>query len=303
MSVSSRNLCAAQPLFLDKAPWRRFSEFLGSPNGRCSVLNEILTELQFHFSVVDMGGSRHFFVSSTGKERPRRVLVAHYDSVTGSDGANDNASSVFVLICAAQILAQKTNIPWMMIFTDNEELAGNKGIRAQGSYLLGKALKNTDLACASFFVFDSCGRGDTLIISTSADLLIKNETGGGIAHTQKDLKNLRDTAMNAAGHSVLKNYMLLPTPFSDDVGFLQAGLTAQMLTMLPADEAAAFAQLSRANPKYIQALINRDLQEELDMNALPSTWQFLNGPDDTEDNLTPEYFPGIIKYAVQLAAV
>ncbi|GMO15234.1 MAG: Zn-dependent exopeptidase M28 [Spirochaetaceae bacterium] len=301
VNVKTAGNSAARHIFFEKPPWNRFADFIEPKNNRGMILGEILDELNFHFSVVQMGGSRHFFVSSEGKQRPCRVLVAHYDSITGCAGANDNASSVFILICAARILFEKRNFPWMIIFTDNEELAGNRGIRAQGSYLLGKALKNTDLYGASFFVFDSCGCGDTLIISTSADLLLKKETGSSVAKKQKNFMDLRNTALLAAEHSSLQNYMLLPAPFSDDVGFLHAGLAAQMVTMLPANEAAGFAQLSRANPKYIQALINRDLQEELDMNALPATWRVLNSSGDTEDKLTPEHFQSIIKYAITLA--
>ncbi|MDR2468197.1 MAG: Zn-dependent exopeptidase M28 [Spirochaetaceae bacterium] len=299
--MDQRRVSHAQSLQSRGAPYHKFSEFINPVHDRFTVLNALLSELDFHYSVVQFGDSRHFFVSSTGKERPARVLAAHYDSVTGSPGANDNASSVFILVRAALELKKKTGIPWMVIFTDNEELAGEKGIRAQGSYLLGRGLKNTDLAGADFFVFDSCGRGDTLIISTTADYIMKKETGGGIATAQKKLKDLRNNAMLAAEHSSQQHYMLLPTPFSDDAGFLHAGLAAQMITTLPGSEAAAFASLSRANPRYTHALFNRDLQKELDMTLLPATWNRLNGPEDTEEFLTPEYFAGMVKFAITLA--
>lgn len=280
-------------------PYHKFNEFIDPSADRFKVLFALLTELDLHFSVVNFAESRHFFISSSTKERPASVLVAHYDAAEGSPGANDNASSVFILISVAMELYGaecKNKKPWMVILTDNEELGGT-GIRSQGSYLLGRGLKNTDLAGAAFYVFDSCGRGDTLIISTITDYILKNETGGSIAVVRKRRDDLRNNAFSAAQRSQMNNFMLLPAPFSDDAGFLYAGLASQMLTMLPRDEAASFASLSRSRPEYVNALVSSKIRAGIDPSKLPETWNILNTPDDTAEKLTPENIPSLIKLA------
>ena len=288
--------------FFAEAPFHRFRDFIKPQSDRFSLLNAILMEFGFHYSVVKFGDSRHFFVSSPLKEKPESALVAHYDTVCGSPGANDNASSVFILLSAALELKKNASFPWMIIFTDNEELGAEKGLRAQGAYRLAAGLKNTALSGADFFVFDSCGRGNTLIISTAADILLKKETSESAAETQKKLIELRQNALFAAEHSTSHNFMLLPTPFSDDAGFLLAGLAAQMITVLPQNEAADFAQITRANINYTRALLSREGQEKVNMNLIPETWRLLNGPEDGEETLNPEYFSGTLSFALSLAS-
>jgi hypothetical protein len=279
------------------APYHRFADFIDRSKDRWTILNELFIELDFHYSVVPFAGSRHFFVSSRSKERPRTVLAAHYDSVADSPGANDNASSVFMLIhTAIELYRQRAAPPWLFIFTDNEETDAERGIQAQGAYLLGRGLKNTALCAADFYVLDSSGRGDTLVISTMADSLMKKEQGGGIASAQKRLHDLRNNALAAAERSAIRNFMLLPAPFSDDAGFLYAGLSAQMLTVLPAAEAAAFASLSRSQPRYVRALTSREERQGLDMSLLPETWSLINTPRDTPESLTPEHLSGFLSF-------
>jgi hypothetical protein len=280
-------------------PRDSFRRFATAGADRFLLLDSLLCALKLHYSVVRFAGSRHFFVSSRLKERPRSVLLAHYDAACGSPGANDNASSVFILILAALELSREADGPWMVIFTDKEEVSGALGIRAQGAYTLALGLKNTGLAKAGFYVFDSCGRGDTLIFSTIADNLTKNEGGRGAASARKKLLDLRNAAFKAAGRS-FDNFMLLPAPFSDDAGFLHAGLAAQMITVLPRAEAAAFASLSRARPEYIGALVSSAPRQIVEEGLLPGTWRMLNGPDDSEDKLSAQLIPQLVKFAVSL---
>jgi hypothetical protein len=229
------------------------------------------------------------------------VFLAHYDAATDSPGANDNASGVFVLLATAIELNKRPNQPWLIIFTDKEEISAGEGLRAQGSFLLAKGLKSTGFADADFYVFDACGRGDTLIISTIADYLLKNEAGLGVAQIQKKLQDLRDRAIAAIGSSFSGRQILLATPFSDDAGFLRAGLAAQTITVLPKDEAASFTRLSRVHPEYIGALVSREYREGLDADQIPRTWRLINGPNDKFAELNPEILPLVAKFAVNLA--
>ena len=284
------------------APYHRFKDFIDRSKDRQTILNELFIELDFHYSVVPFAGSRHFLVSSRSKEHPRTALVAHYDSVEGSPGANDNASSVFMLIhTAIELYRRPAAPPWLFIFTDNEETNAERGIQGQGAYALGRALKNTALGSSDFYVLDSCGRGDTLLISTTADYLMKKEHGGGIASAQKRLHDLRSHALMTAERTSIHNFMLLPAPFSDDAGLLYAGLSAQLLTVLPAAEAAAFASLSRSQPRYVRALTSREERHGLDVSRLPETWSLLNTPRDTLESLTPEHLGGFLSFTLALA--
>lgn len=236
-------------------------------------------------------------------------MVAHYDRVAGSEGANDNAAAVFMLLDAALRLRINAHgkqgsigkeTPFFFIWTDNEELKKGQHLTAQGSYALAKACIKTDLHNALFFIFDACGRGDTLIISTTTDYLLKHESGEAVAVTKKERGLLRRTALEAAAKTQNGAFLLLPTPFSDDAGFLRAGITAQTITVLPKDEAQQFASLSRSNPLCIDALFNENLRHEQENASMPQTWQILNSAQDTREKLTPDHFESVVRFIIAL---
>jgi hypothetical protein len=92
--------------------------------------------------------------------------------------------------------------------------------------------------------------------------------------------------------------LLVPTPFSDDAGFLRAGLAAQTITVLPGSEASSLASLLRTKPELINALVSRDAQDA--RLLLPATWRRLNGPGDTPGKLTPQHFKRVVNFAYEL---
>jgi hypothetical protein len=98
----------------------------------------------------------------------------------------------------------------------------------------------------------------------------------------------------------MNRVLLLATPFSDDAGFLRAGIAAQTITVLPAAEAAQLASLLRNKPGFIDALISREAQEHQDRLLIPETWRSLNGPRDGTDRLTPENYKQIVRFACAL---
>jgi hypothetical protein len=202
-----------------------------------------------------------------------------------------------LLIAAALELKKMPNQSWLIIFTDKEELSSGESLRDQGSYLLARGLKNTDIAQADFFVFDACGRGDTLIISTAADNLIKSETGFAAAHIQQKLRKLHSKANAAADRIFDAKHLSLPTPFSDNAGFLRAGLAAGTITLLPEKEASDLARISRINSNYAGALVNSKFRAYVDTAHIPLTWRLMNSPDDTIEHLNPEIFSKMIKFA------
>ncbi|MDR2100965.1 MAG: M28 family peptidase [Treponema sp.] len=297
---------------LGKAPYHRFKDFIAPGADRFAILQDLLDELRFAFSVVTAGGNRHIFVASgparlsgkpglAGEEKTAgMVLVAHYDRTEGSPGANDNGAAVFMLIETALKMRENNLSRWMIIFTDKEELVLGEGIRDQGSYTLGKHLREGGFEHTRVFIFDACGTGDTLIISTMADHLLKNEPGQGTARTRHLVAQLRGRALETARRLLLDKVLLLPTPFSDDAGFLRAGIAAQTITVLPAEEAAPFVSLLRNKPDLVNALVSRDSQELHDRNFIPKTWRRLNGPGDNQYQLTPRHFGQVVRFAYAL---
>lgn len=89
--------------------------------------------------------------------KPRLVLGAHYDSVPGSTGANDNGSGVVVLLSwLRRALAHPPQFPLEVVFFDLEEL-GQLGSRA---YLDQVGAANI----LAMINLDICGVGDTLLV-------------------------------------------------------------------------------------------------------------------------------------------
>jgi hypothetical protein len=285
-------------------PYHRFSDFIDTKQNRFDVLVSLLDEMKLPASVVTMAERRHIFIPSSSGRAPGRkaltVFVAHYDRVADSPGANDNGAAVFMLIEAALRLRGRWADGWLIILTDKEELACGEGLKAQGAYRLALCLKETHLESGNFFIFDSCGRGDTLVISRTADCLLKNEHGGTIAPLKNRLRLLQQRAVEAAKRRFAGRFLLLPTPFSDDAGFLRAGLAAQTITVLPRNEGADLLAAVRGNEAYAAALISREQRRRHGMEHIPKTWQLQNGPADTAEHLDWNNFDNVVRFAIEL---
>jgi hypothetical protein len=284
-------------------PWNRFKQFIALDADRFGLLTKLLEETKLDFKVVTLSGNRHFFIAPPAPEKnfPRRrltVLVAHYDRVPGSPGANDNSAGVFLLIETALKLLTEKVFNWVIIFTDKEELESGESILNQGAYTLASGLKDAGLEDAHIYSFDTCGTGDTLIISTTAELLLKGQgSRKGQEKIRRSFQELRKRAVKTAGSLGIRNVRLVPTPFSDDVGFFRAGLAAQTITMLPLDECTRLVSVLRKNPLFADALVNREAQDIQDRRLIPETWRNLNGPGDSHLKLTPRYFPLVLSFA------
>jgi hypothetical protein len=278
-------------------------DFIAPGADRRDILSALLRELELPFLPLDISGNRHLVVypgeNCRVLDRVPAALVAHYDRTPDSPGANDNGAAVFQLIETALKLREAGTGAWRIIFTDKEELYPGEGIRDQGSYTLAKALGKTGLGKSRFYIFDACGAGDTLIISTMADHLLRDEQGPGIAKTRLRVQRLRNHALETARNLNLERVLLSPTPFSDDAGFLRAGIAAQTITMLPAPEAARIAALLRRRPDCIDALVNRDAPAH-NLQLFPETWRTLNSPRDIFRRLTPENFKWTVRFACAL---
>jgi len=294
-------------------PYDRFFDFIAPDADRFTVLFEHVQRLDLNTLVVSIEGNRHFFIFpgeinlklSPGSAFPFRggspvVLTAHYDRVDGSPGANDNSASVFMLLKAALRLGELGIGHWIIIFTDKEELLSGEGIQEQGSYSLARKLCQLGLENARVFNFDACGTGETLVVSSTADYLLEKNNKPSIWKTGQRIKALREKVFDTARNLHISHVLSVPTPFSDDAGFLQGGIPSQTITMLPSSEAAPFASLLRNRPSFADTFIAGLARNSPERLLIPETWRCINGPLDNFLRLTPENFEKIVRFAVEL---
>lgn len=279
-----------------------FARFIDPAADRFAILLALLAERGLRPSVAEIAGSRHLVVAPERvpfNSKPTRVLAAHYDRAPGSPGANDNSAAVFQLAAVAERLRADGDDGWLVVFTDREEAASEEGVRGQGSYALAEGFKAIGLGEAEFFIFDACGRGDTIVVSTTVDFLARDAEA-----TRKGARELRLRALEA-GRAAAASIILAPTPFSDDAGFLAAGVAAQTIALLPAQEAASLSRALRGRPERALALVNRKARDLVEPRAyrafMPATWRALHGGSDSAAGLTPAAFPLMERYARALA--
>jgi len=296
-----------------QSPYDRFFEFIAPAADRFAVLFEHVQRLDLNTLVLSIEGNRHFFLFpdginlklSPGTAFPFRgespvVLTAHYDRVDGSPGANDNSASVFMLLKTALRLGELGADNWIIIFTDKEELRCGEGIQEQGSYSLAKKMCQLGLENARVFNFDACGTGETFVFSNTADYLLEKNKKPSFQKTSQRMRALREKAFSAARNLRVSHMLLVPTPFSDDAGFLQGGIPSQTVTMLPSCEAAPLASLLRNRPSFADAVIAGAARNSAERMLLPETWRCINSPLDNHLRLTPENFEKIVRFAVEL---
>jgi len=298
------------------SPYERFFDFIAPQADRYNILLDHIQKLDLNSVVLSIEKNRHFFIFpkniklelSAGSAFPYSgespvVLTAHYDRAAGSSGANDNSVSVFLLLNAALKLVKQGLENWLIIFTDKEELEKGEGIQKQGAYSLAKKLKNLGLGNSRIFNFDTCGTGDTFILSSTADYLIQKKQKPGLFRAAHVINYLRDRAYTAARNRHLSNVMTFPTPFSDDAGFLGGGIPVQTITILPAAEAGHLAALLRTNPSFADVIISGPAKGAAERHHIPETWRCLNSPSDSYLRLTPDYYEKIVLFMTELVKI
>lgn len=297
-----------------ESPYDGFFDFIDLKADRYGILLEKIEKLKLNSAVISINGNLHFFIfpSVRSSALPAKgalpsfrgqspvILTAHYDRVQNSPGANDNSAAVFLLLKAAQKLEDLREDHWIIIFTDKEELKAGDAIQDQGSFSLAEKLLAWGLGGGRIFNFDVCGTGDTFIISSTTDYLLKKISRREARKTKQQIDKLREHALNTARHLRLNKVLLVPTPFSDDAGFLRAGIPAQTITMLPSAEASPYATLVRSRPNFADCLISGTAQSKINPRLIPETWRTINGPSDSYLRLTPQFFDRVVRFAVAL---
>lgn len=281
--------------------WEKaFTVFTTPGQNRLGVLQNLLEDLGLESRSCTIASATHLILGPGTTEplvnKNPTVLIAHYDCVEGSPGANDNGAAVFALIETARQLKKEGGSGWYIIFTDKEERIQGSGYQSQGAYTLSLGLKSIGLDKARYYIFDVCGRGDTLIFSTTLDKLLTQRPELKKQSLHRAIIKLRHHALDAAQNIGQQDILLLPTPFSDDLGFAAAGIAAQTITVLPHEEANMLLR-HRRNSETTPA---ESTQDNVLLLYHPSTWQYINSPLDTAATLTPAILPVISRFAYAL---
>ncbi len=126
---------------------------------RKQAIISILTEMgvKFHVQNVRIGDHdvENIVVSCNPSDK-RLVLGAHYDSVDGSTGSNDNASGCSVLLHTIEQL-KDTKLVIDFVFFDREEYVDH----GSEAYLSVVGKENI----SAMVNLDMCGHGDTIVVS------------------------------------------------------------------------------------------------------------------------------------------
>jgi hypothetical protein len=74
------------------------------------------------------------------------------------------------------------------------------------------ALKEAGIDKAQVFIFDCCGVGDMLVISTAVEHLLRNDEGFRASRSRRLIAQMRRRALAAARDIRMEKVMLVPTP-------------------------------------------------------------------------------------------
>jgi aminopeptidase YwaD len=183
---------------------------------RAAVL-AILRELECPFVLCREQIEDHYpenIIVRLGHAAPRLVLGAHYDSVPGSTGANDNAASVAILLSLLRAYrAHPPRLPCDIVFFDLEE-EGSWGSRAYVRRFAPERI-------LAMINLDVCGVGNTILIGPR--------------------KNIVDWPMQAAVQLV-EQQQAIPIrivdqlPHGDEESFEAAGIPNLSVSILPHDD-------------------------------------------------------------------
>ncbi|MDD2716865.1 MAG: M28 family peptidase [Candidatus Wallbacteria bacterium] len=204
-------------------------------------------------------------VLSFNPGRPRLVLGAHYDSVRGSTGANDNAAAVSILLRMAEYyLKNDPGIPLDLVFFDLEEGHG-VGSRA---YL--ERVRKQDIK--AMINLDICGTGDLILVA-------QGRSSGLIFRAM-----LRKTIRS---HPVR---VVKALPHGDEASFEKKGIPNLSVCIIPENEAEILAGFVPAMQKGKTPSVRPPIIETMH-----------NGPRDSINTVKEKSMQTVLQWA--LAAV
>ncbi len=116
-------------------------------------LIQILTEKEIPFDLYGSNDNMNLILFPKNLNHEHIVYTAHYDIVRGSCGANDNGSSVTILLKLAEYLKNTDNENIVIAFLDREETGG---CGCELHFTLPEVIEN----CRLMVNLDVCGCGD-----------------------------------------------------------------------------------------------------------------------------------------------
>lgn len=272
-----------------------FLKFTSPGVNRLDLLKKILEKYGIPYTQIELAGTRHIVIKfpkdSYSPQFTVKTILAHYDCVPGSPGANDNGSSVFLLLGAAKNMMDNPGIyNTRIIFTGNEELVSGQGVKEQGAYPLGLGLKSLGCLDDDIYVLDCMGRGDTLILSD-----VGLYSGGGkilMERNRRIYERAVDICRGLKQSGKESVFFSLPVPYGDNAGLSAAGLSVQAVTVLPGAEALEFYQAIRNIKGKKPVVFSREFLEKNTgvKEAYPATWRIINTPRDDINCLNREAF-------------
>ena len=292
-----------------------FLSFLETGVDRLDFISTFLKERGVSCTKVSFSTGHHLLVTykknAYNRHSKEKIIVAHYDRLANTEGANDNSAACFILMNFAVYLSSLSyphNIK--IVFTDSEE-AGKEGVAQQGAYKLALAFRKLMMMDSDIYIFDMCGRGDMLIFSLSG-------LYGRAVHKTSSLLALHNKATSYA-KMIGCPYMSLLTAYSDNAGFVAAGLNAQLVTVLPREEAIklkTYLDFNKDNKnndgklcnwsqkqKIIDVILRNERIEKTSNleGIIPYTWQLMHTENDRLATLTDYSFELVMNYLKKLA--
>lgn len=202
-----------------------------------------------------------------------KTLIAHYDRVQNTPGANDNSAAIWQLMNFAVELSKWNEAHNVRIFfTDGEEL-GEYGVGELGSFGIAQTFKKLNIINDDIFVFDCCGRGTCGVLASNVK---KSSTSSFLGKRIHELFSRTESLLLKSG----MKYFELPCAYSDNAAFLLNGLPAVCLTLLPEEEALLYLK---------------------NKNCEPYSWKLFHTPQDNLKSLTQESFSAMKKFLTFLA--
>lgn len=276
-----------------------FKEYISPDCDRASFIQDYLKERGVDSNRIVIDGKSHILVQFAQRfYNPQfkvKTVIAHYDRVPLSPGANDNSAADFMLMNWAVTLNSFQDFHNVRIFfTDGEELGWNTGVNEQGAFGIASTFKRLGITGDDVYVFDACGRGDIPILSRT---VLSEKAPRDFAVKFADLFERTQALLT---YSCPQRWMSLPVPYSDNASFLACGIPAVAITMLPADEASLYARELMTNRNLENMVLNRESSKKERMQEgrveysykerLPLTWRLFHTEKDDVSSLTESAF-------------
>ncbi len=253
-----------------------FNKFCELDSDRMGIIRSILEKEDIPFTIINLDKAKHILIypHNLPRKEETTVLLAHYDRVSDTPGANDNSASIFYLLFHAKKLKNLDHTT-LIIFTDKEEIGSSESVTDQGAYALGKYFKSKKLDNLRFFVFDMCGIGTTIMLGTAGKTLIKEHYGN--KYETSSIKQKIDKVKEDAEETLLTinagEFFYLTPLFSDDLGLILNEYPAVLISLLPYREAVEYKKDPSKLPK--SWLCNHTMNDTLD-TLDPKSWDVLS---------------------------